>query len=87
MTSIAYLKPNLIPVADDPPRVEVESVWSERGKYWSLTVLRCCFCNGKHHHGGGGGSQPDLGFRLSHCIDRPSKTYELVPAAESGWMA
>jgi hypothetical protein len=87
MTIIACPEPHPNPFTDDPPTVEVAIAWSERGKYWSLTVLRCPFCTARHHHGGGGGSQPDLGFRLSHCSDRPSKTYELVPAAESGWAA
>jgi hypothetical protein len=73
-----------VPVADDPPVVEVTIAWSERSKYWSLTVMRCPFCQGRHSHGGGDGPEPALGFRASHCATRESGTYELVPAAESG---
>jgi hypothetical protein len=73
--------------ADDPPMVEVAIAWSERGSYWAITVERCPFCQGKHYHGGGDDSRPDFGYRLSHCIDRPSRTYEILPAAESGWAA
>jgi hypothetical protein len=73
------------PAADDPPTVEVAIAWCERSKYWSLTVLRCPFCQGRHFHGGGDGETPDLGFRASHCATRESGTYELVPAAESEW--
>jgi hypothetical protein len=50
-------------------------------------VMCCPFCRRRHSHGGGDREAPDLGFRLSHCFDRPSATYDLVPAAESGWAA
>jgi hypothetical protein len=89
MPSIAYEK-DWIPAhiaSNDPPRVEIDITWSERSRFWSLTVTCCPFCYRRHSHGGGDGEVPDLGFRLSHCVDRPSGTYELVAGAESGWAA
>ncbi len=63
----------------DPERtVDVAIAWSERDRYWALTVLRCPYCGRRHYHGGGNGPTPLLGFRVPHCLDGPHPDYELV---------
>jgi hypothetical protein len=71
---------------DDPfddihvPQVEVTATWIPRSRFWPRKVAKCCFCGKPHLHGGGDDEAPDLGYRSSHCIDRPGGTYDLVLA-------
>jgi hypothetical protein len=69
----------VVRTADEPPVAFVTAEWSERSRYWALTVLRCPFCGKKHYHGGCSGPEPDLGFRASHCLEERG-SYELVLA-------
>jgi hypothetical protein len=62
------------------PIVLVTAERSPKSGTWILTVARCPFCGRRHSHGGNDGKAPDLGYRLSHCWDRPTETYELQVA-------
>jgi hypothetical protein len=64
------------------PAAPCEVTWSERGKFWSVSVPKCPLCGKKHYHGGGTGSVPDLGHRAAHCVDRAG-SYELAETPES----
>ena len=64
------------------PKVEVTVHPSIRDRFWILE-LRCSFCAKVHNHGGGSvDAPPALGFRLSHCITRSPRDYELIPIKE-----
>jgi len=39
-----------------------------RDGIWSL-IVACPFCGDRHQHGGGSDAEPDIGYRLSHCLD------------------
>ncbi|MDQ3227521.1 MAG: hypothetical protein M3Q50_12920 [Chloroflexota bacterium] len=79
--SIAYQQRQSI---DAEPTVDVAIAWSERDRYWELTVVRCCYCGRRHYHGGGNGPTPLLGFRVPHCLDGRHPDYELMSTAEQG---
>jgi hypothetical protein len=67
------------------PQVEVtvHPSRSRYDRYWVLTLDRCPHCGRPHTHGGGNTNEPPaLGHRLSHCVDRRARDYELIPIKE-----
>ena len=53
----------------------VQAVLARSGR---TVRVRCPFCSRKHVHGVPDGN---YGTRRSHCLDRPPRSYILVPAA------
>ena len=67
------------------PQVEVHirPSQSKYDRFWVLTVDCCPHCHRPHQHGGGSiDHAPALGHRLSHCVDRRARDYELIPIKE-----
>ena len=58
--------------------VHIRPSQSRYDRYWVLE-LTCPFCHRPHQHGGGALSHPPaLGSRLSHCVSRSPRDYELI---------
>lgn len=64
------------------PVAECTVAWSERSRFWAVTVPACPLCGKRHYHGGGTGPAPDLGHRAAHCVTG-SGSYELVETEAS----
>lgn len=65
-------------VAVEHPDVPAHAEWSSRSKVWVLTII-CPYCDCVHIHGGGDGSEPDYGYRASHCLTADNPDYRLIP--------